>query len=142
MKILIGMLIHNEEDIIAKTLQTVFQQGLFANSTYQVTLIVIANACSDRSAEICRNELQKFKKITHNFNYRVVEKVEPGKIAAWNDFIHKYSICNENYIIMMDGDILIQQKNNFQTLVEDLEHNPHALISTDLPIKASFIFLI
>ena len=135
MNILIGMLIHNEEAIIAKTLKTVFQQNIFRSYKYQVEIIIIANACSDNSSAICKRELEKFSRKVHNLEYKVIDKDEPGKIPAWNDLIHKYSSPQESYIIMMDGDILLQQKNNFETLIQSLEKNKQALISTDLPIK-------
>jgi glycosyltransferase involved in cell wall biosynthesis len=135
MNILIGMLIHNEEAIIAQTLHTVFKQNIFTNSKYSVKVIVVANACSDKSAEICNYELSQFGHENNNFSYQVIEKTEPGKIQAWNDLIHQYSEAKEEYIIMMDGDILLQQNNNFETLIDSLEEDQHALISTDLPIK-------
>ncbi|MDD7987228.1 glycosyltransferase family 2 protein [Lentisphaera marina] len=135
MNILIGMLIHNEEDIVAKTLHTLFKQNIFESKLYRIELIIVANACSDNSAAICRNELKNFSLNTEQFTYQVIEKDEPGKIPAWNDLIHQYSSNNEKYIIMMDGDILIQQDNNFETLIQSLENDQHALISTDLPIK-------
>ncbi|WDE98546.1 glycosyltransferase family 2 protein [Lentisphaera profundi] len=135
MKILIGMLIHNEEDIIADTLKTVFTQDIFNHTQDKIEMIIVANACSDNSAAIAEFLLREFKRLHLNFTYRVVSKEEPGKIAAWNDLIHLYSDPDYDYIICMDGDIIIQQNHNFSTLIDALERNSEALISSDLPIK-------
>ena len=134
MKILIGILAHNEEEIISQTLKSLFSQDIFLNKGYEIKIIVLANGCSDNTVDIAKTSIEKFN-YKLGVKYEVIDKKTPGKINAWNDIIHKHSSGQENYIIFMDGDIIIQEKNNLSTLVESLNNKPHALISTDQPIK-------
>ena len=134
MKILIGMLVHNEEDVISNTLSSLFKQDIFTSNQFEVEIIVLANGCWDKTVAVAKSNLANFA-LKNPILYKVIDKEEPGKIAAWNDLVHQHSNGDEKYIIFMDGDIIIQEPNNLSTLVESLENNSKALISTDQPIK-------
>jgi len=72
-------------------------------------------------------------------SFRVTPKVvstdRAGKVGAWNDVMFTHSEGNDDYIIFMDGDIIFLQENNLENLVNALEFNSEAYISTDRPIK-------
>ena len=128
------MLVYNEEEVISQTLSSLYKQDIFTNNEYEVEIIIVANGCWDDTVKIANKSLANFTLKTP-IEYKVIDKQEPGKVAAWNDLVHKYSNGNEKYIIFMDGDIVIQESDNLSTLVKSLEVKTDALISTDQPIK-------
>ena len=61
MKILLGILVWNEEDIIGQTLKSLFEQTLFHRTGIEIELIVLANGCTDKTTEVSEKAIQKYK---------------------------------------------------------------------------------
>jgi glycosyltransferase involved in cell wall biosynthesis len=136
MKILIGMLVWNEEKIIAQTIKSLFSQNIFGKQQYEIELIVLANACTDSTAQVAQKQFDILvPKQMAKVEAKVISVKQAGKINAWNSVMFKHSKKNEQYIIFMDGDIIFQQEDNLSKLIQGLEEDSEAWISTDQPVK-------
>ena len=136
MKILLGILVWNEEDIIKQTLQSLFKQSIFKKDEMEVELIVLANGCTDNTVKVSEKSINSLRKsVDCKLVPKVIDSKTPGKIKAWNDVMYKYSSGDEQYIIFMDGDIIFLQDDNLEKLIDALEKDQNAWISTDYPVK-------
>jgi hypothetical protein len=63
----------------------------------------------------------------------VIERA--GKSNAWNEYVHRISQPNLDYLIFMDGDIQFSGNETLSNLVESLERTPEADVSVDTILK-------
>src|SRR5437016_4579580 len=105
----------NEERSIAATLQSLFQQSLFAELTkcnQRCEIICVANGCTDRTASVA-SEFFNHNHLQHpnhaSFTCAVANLPERGKVNAWNQFVHALSSKSARVLFMMDADILIHR---------------------------------
>jgi glycosyltransferase involved in cell wall biosynthesis len=132
----IGIMAWNEEDVIRATLESLFRQSVFEKlgaRRRRCEIFCIANGCTDRTVEVAR---EVFARITGEhphaemFTARVVEIEEPGRSNAWNRFVHDFSAPEAKFICLMDADILFHERDTLLSLVETLEVDDHAWVST------------
>jgi hypothetical protein len=148
MKVSIGILAHNEEKTLRKTLDSLFQQSLLqpGDQPLEIEIICVPNGCHDRTGEVAReiftelaqtNEVielaegQCRKKVT----WQVCELAQPGKPNAWNHYVHQFADPNSDYIMLMDADIWFDQTQTLTLLVDFLEQHPEVRVAVDQPIK-------
>jgi hypothetical protein len=131
----------NEEEVIGATLNSLFEQTIFAELRrrgLRCEIVCVVNGCQDRTPEVAR-ELFRRQSESHadreTFNCRVVKLVERGKLNAWNQFVHAISDREARFLSMMDADILFQQRQTIWNMLAMLENDPEAKISVDRPIK-------
>jgi glycosyltransferase involved in cell wall biosynthesis len=131
----------NEESVIRRTLESLFQQSLFAELSRRgesCEVLCIPNGCTDRTAEITATVFRE-QESSHPFNnaiiYRLCECKEAGRNHTWNRFIHELSHPEVEFLFLMDSDILFDRPdtlfNMYRTLLDDTE----ASIVSDQPIK-------
>ncbi len=137
----IGILAWNEETAIEDALESLFQQSLFENlAARNITaeIICIANACTDRTAEVvdaCFQRQQSNHKFNHTFTTLTVSIQERGKTNAWNLFVHRLSGKRTAFLFLMDADILITGPDTLWNMYKTLQNHPEASVSVDQPIK-------
>jgi glycosyltransferase involved in cell wall biosynthesis len=132
----IGIMAWNEEDSIRTTLESLFRQSIFEKMSVRgrrCEIICIANGCTDRTVEVAG---ETFDRLTGENDHpeaivtRVVNLVEPGRSNAWNRFVHEFSAPEARFICLMDADIIFRERDTLISLVETLEKDPHASVST------------
>lgn len=141
MIISIGILAWNEEDCIGGTVRSLLAQSLILElgsaGDRQIEVIVVPNGCTDTTAQQAATALQQGadKLPSGVFSWRVESVAEPGKVNAWNLFVHQFCHPQADYIFLMDADIILSHPDTLKNMVLALEQNAHAFVSTDLPQK-------
>jgi glycosyltransferase involved in cell wall biosynthesis len=131
-KIAIGVLARNEAERIGLLLGDLARQTLLSKPGLSIDVVVVANACSDGTADVARVALQKG---FGNSNTRVVELAQAGKANAWNTFAHELLADDVDYVFFLDGDIRIQNEGDLQSIFEALKRSPDAVVAVDRSVK-------
>ena len=141
MIISIGILAWNESESITGTINSLMNQSLFQEITtkkdLKIEVIAVPNGCTDNTAEKAGEALkQRAETLPENvFSWSVEVLSEPGKINAWNQFIHGFSNSEADYIILADADIIIDRPDTLKNMVSELERNKNAAVAVDMPRK-------
>ncbi len=141
MIISIGILAWNEEECIGGTLRSLLAQRLIreltATGDVHVEVIVVPNGCSDRTAEQAVAALQAGAHALPEgaFTWRVESVATPGKVNAWNLFVHHFSNPQADCIFLMDADIRLDHPDTLGNMLCALVQDAQAAVSTDLPRK-------
>jgi len=140
-RVTIGIRAWNEEAIIRKTLESVFQQSLFEELSHRgesCEVICIPNGCTDRTARVAAEVFEEMKRVhpfANAFTCRVEEIKEAGRNHTWNAFVHSISHPETEFLYIMDSDILFTSRETlFSMYAALLDHNK-AAIASDRPIK-------
>lgn len=137
----IGVRAWNEEAIIRKSLESIFQQSLFEELAHRGELcevICIPNGCHDRTAEIAAAvfaEQERVHPFAKAFVCRVSEIKEAGRNHTWNAFVHSLSGRESEFLFIMDSDILFNQRDTLFNMYAALLNHSEAAVSSDRPIK-------
>ncbi|MBE9047819.1 glycosyltransferase [Pleurocapsales cyanobacterium LEGE 10410] len=138
MKISMGILAYNEAESISNMLYSLWEQSLFQdNADNSIEVIVVANGCTDNTAEVARNTLKNLFKDSDPtlFQWQVCEVKESGKSNAWNLFVHQFSAPDADFFCIMDADIQLYAKASLEKMLDALVENPEYWVSLDGPIK-------
>lgn len=137
----IGILAWNEEEAIETTLDSLFQQSLFARLNERglhCEIICVANACTDNTPGVAARVFERkarFHPFNHTFTCRAVHLPERGKPNAWNQFVHALSAKSAQCLFLMDGDILIFKPDTMWNMYRALVEHPEARVAVDQPVK-------
>lgn len=134
-RVSIGVLAHDEEERIAATLASVLRQRLVREGRHEVELVVVANGCTDGTVVRAREVLRDASSDLARLSARVVDEPIPGKARAWNRYVHELSWSQADYLMLLDADIELLGDEVLGALVDTLEGDSHALVSTDRPVK-------
>lgn len=137
----IGLLARNEETRIPVALDTLFRQTLFAELDQRgqrAEIWCVANACTDDTAAVAARIFQE-QSATHPhteaFLANTLSVATPGKINAWNLFVHELSHHDTRCLILMDADIRLGEATTLSALVRGLEENAEANVTVGEPVK-------
>lgn len=120
----LGVFAHNESKRIQRCLESIEA----ANCNRDLRCIVLANGCTDNTAELARNH-------AHSRKWIEVKEIAVGdKANAWNLFVHEIAANSEIYFFM-DGDCIVQA-GAFQELEQALAHAPLANAATGIPRRS------
>ena len=131
----------NEESVIRRTLESVFDQSLFEELDRRFEyceVLCIPNGCTDRTAEIAAEvfaEQQKSHPFARAFVCRVAEIREAGRNNTWNTIVHELADRGAQYLYIMDSDILFNRRETLFNMYAALLDNPFAAIASDRAIK-------
>src|SRR5258705_10057237 len=137
----IGLLAWNEERAIGKTLHSLLEQTLFAELEKRgagCEIICVINGCTDRTPEIAAQifSQQSVKRPNRGcFSGRVENLSEQGKQNAWNQFVHRCSSRDTQYLIVMDADIVIHRKEALWKMIVALENDDQLSVTATMPCK-------
>jgi glycosyltransferase involved in cell wall biosynthesis len=118
----------NEERVIRRTLESVFQQSLFEELQRRherCEVICIPNGCTDRTAEIAAAvfaEQRRSHPFAGAFSCRVAEIREAGRNNTWNAFVHELSSSEAEFLYIMDSDILFDRPETLFNMRQPAEH--------------------
>lgn len=130
----IGLLAHNEAPRIESTLVSLFKQDVFRY--FPTELAIIANGCTDETAEITRRLLSQHREVWSTRGTATVEEIStPGKANAWNEFVHRVSSRNVCTLVIMDADISIIEQNSISSMVNTLHNDRNAVVCQGRAIK-------
>lgn len=142
MLISIGILAYNEENVIERTLSSLFEQTVFFNplnddDDVSWEVIVVPNGCSDDTSNKASQALEHLtaSKALGNVTWSVRDIAEAGKSNAWNRFVHDFSSPEAELIVMIDADIEFGEFETIANSVTTLLGNPHAVVAVDQPLK-------
>jgi glycosyltransferase involved in cell wall biosynthesis len=137
----IGILAWNEEKSIGRTLRSLLQQTLFAElgkRNFSCEIICMINGCTDRTPEIAAQIFSE-QSIKHPycqcFSGRVENLSEQGKQNAWNQFVHRCSSRDAQYLIIMDADIVIHRTEALWNMIVTLENDHEISVTATMPCK-------
>jgi hypothetical protein len=136
-----GILACNEEEAIAPMLESLFQQTYFEKvdglkGKFQI--FVVANGCTDRTADTARRFLEEKSRghaRRNAFEWQVLDLAQRGKLNAWNQFVHRASAREAEFLFLLDGDILLEHPDTLWNMQQALESNLKACVATDQPLK-------
>jgi glycosyltransferase involved in cell wall biosynthesis len=138
----LGIIAWNEEDAIGRAIESIFRQESFfdhlkaANKNFE--LICLANGCTDNTAWKARDVFQKHTEMQPSGTglvWKVVELAERGKLNAWNQFVHRISASEAQYLFLMDADIVLHEPETLKNMLAALETGPGVSVSVDRPCK-------
>ncbi|MDB6113832.1 MAG: hypothetical protein JWQ62_777 [Lacunisphaera sp.] len=131
----IGLLARNEETGLPGALATLFRQSIFAELErrgLRAEIWLVANACTDDTAAVAERIFHE-QGTTHpqraSFFAHAVSVATPGKINAWNLFVHEISTHEARSLILMDADILLGPETTLWNLYQGLEDNAVAQVT-------------
>lgn len=139
MKVAIGIMLWNEEETIAPTIDSVFKQTLLSEWNPEVDgveLVVLANGCTDQSIPNAREAIDRNlagKKLDY-VSARIAE-LPKGRQPAWNSFVHEITADDVTYLILMDADLVLPDPAAMMRMANCLEKNPYQHIATGLGRK-------
>ena len=131
----IGLLAHNEEQMIGKLLGDILGQTLFRRSGVEIELHVVANGCSDGTVRVANESLDLARSGDPNHKYVVHDLETPGKANAWNQLVHVFASRQTEFIFLIDADIRIYDVNLLESTLNYLQESPVAVVATDEPVK-------
>lgn len=138
-RISIGILAWNEAASIGRTIESIFQQDALreaADPIAHVQIICVPNGCSDDTAAKAREAFDRFEaRANVPVQTCVHEVTRPSKANAWNVFVHEASDPEADYLVLMDGDVRINDQRSLTSMVRTLEDDPEARVAGARTIK-------
>ncbi len=137
----IGVIARNEAEAIGPALETLFAQSLFEELVKRgrcAEILCLCNACTDETPRIAAAVCAKHgAQHPHRdgFICHPLDLKQAGKLPAWNLFVHKLSAREARYLVLMDGDILLQQPTTLWNLCHMLDQKTDANVAVDVPLK-------
>lgn len=131
-KVDIGVFAHNEADGITRTLQGLMRQEV---AGLDVRVLVLANGCTDDTAELARRFSQTGNPSPTGPSVEVAELAQGGKSRTWNRYVHELSRSDADVLVFMDADIDIPESDSLLRLIRGLTSNPALHAFNSHPIK-------
>ena len=138
MKVSLGILAWNEESSIGVTVGSIFAQSLATRLHERgdsLEIVVVPNGCTDATAARAEEAFALHRRERSFSEGRVAPLARPGKINAWNEYVHRLSDPGAAFLFFADADIVLHGEETLWNMLRALEENPVAIASTDQPIK-------
>ncbi|HYC69611.1 MAG TPA: glycosyltransferase family A protein [Opitutaceae bacterium] len=137
----IGILARNEESRIGAMLASLFRQTLFdelERRGERAEIWVVANACTDDTVGAAQRVFRA-EAASHPhrraFTAAAIGIATPGKINAWNVFVHELSSPRARWLVLMDADIRLGHTTTLWNLTRGLAGHPVAQVAVGDPVK-------
>jgi glycosyltransferase involved in cell wall biosynthesis len=131
----VGILARNEEAGIAQLIEDLGEQSLLTDGRISVHVHVVANGCTDRTADAARRAFAAPPFVNLEAGSSVHELERTGKSNAWNTFVHEVVPESSDYLLFLDGDIRIPDRNSLKRVIERLTASPEAVVAVDRSVK-------
>lgn len=135
MRISIGILAHQEEGEIGIVLSGLARQTLLKRTDLQIDIHVVANGCTDCTAEVTAGHLNGSVFKLPTVNAHVHELATAGKANAWNHLVHECVHPDTKYLFLLDADITLVDTTTLSDVLGGLIKNPCAVVAVDEPLK-------
>lgn len=140
-KVSIAVRAWNEEAVIRRTLENIFEQNMFeelAKRGERAEVVCVPNGCTDDTALIALEvfiEQKKKHPFAKSFSCRVESIAQAGRNNTWNAYVHEIANRNAEFLFIMDSDILFNRRDTLFNMLSVLLENSEAQISSDVQIK-------
>jgi glycosyltransferase involved in cell wall biosynthesis len=131
----IGILAWNEEASIGATLDSLFGQSLFQESGREVQVVCVPNACTDDTVGEISRAYERAAVRLPKVRMEIHALAQPGKVNAWNQYVHRFADPAAEVLILADADILFQGGDTLRNMVGVLEADGAVVVATDRPVK-------
>lgn len=142
MHITIGILAHNESELIGRTVRSLFEQSVFSGvgaalPGAQWDIVVVPNGCKDDTHVQAEQALRAAcaNTATPDVSWRVVSLERAGKSHAWNKLVHEIAAPHTDAFLMIDADIEFGHPETIANSVQRLRSDDHAWTVVDTPLK-------
>src|SRR6056297_1544089 len=132
-KLVIGVLAHNEANVIGNLLEDVSRQSILQSGFVglEVLICVVPNGCTDATSDTSRRVLNGLNLPGH-VTWQVVDVDQPSKTNAWNVFVHQIAPDDADYLLFLDADISLPQIDIMERSIATLETHPETWIASDV----------
>ena len=124
----------NEEDNIGRFLVSLTTQTLFVRKNIEATVYVVANGCTDQTAQIARESASQALH-TRGIKSQILDWATPGKSRSWNRVVHELLPTSVDYIIALDADIQFVDANVLAAMFDCIRGNPKVEVVSGFPVK-------
>lgn len=138
LKVSLGILAKNEQSQVTRFLRAIAEQTLVSRGDVQLSLFVIANGCTDSTAEVAQRVGEEVLEPL-DVQMTVANWPQGGKSRSWNRLVHDVIPDEIDHIIMMDCDIEFVSSSTLENLLDMLLANPGAEILSGYPVKRSML---
>lgn len=136
LNVCVGILARNEAEGIADLIGDLAEQTLLTeNQQVSVQIIVVANGCTDDTAEVARSALADLQVGLPDVGTSVHELARPGKSNAWNEFVHGIVPEVTDYVFFLDGDIRFPERDTLNLVLRGLMSSTQAVVAVDRSVK-------
>ena len=131
----------NEEAVIRRTLESIFEQSLFeelARRGERAEVVCIPNGCTDDTAGVALSvfiEQKKKHPFAKSFTCRVESTAVAGRNHTWNSYVHDLANRHAEFLFIMDSDILFDRRETLYNMLSALLNDPEASVATDVQVK-------
>ncbi len=140
-KVSIAVRAWNEEAVIRRTLENLFEQNIFeelAKRGERAEVVCIPNGCTDDTPLIALEvfiEQKKKHPFAKSFSCRVESIAQAGRNNTWNAYVHEIANRSAEFLFIMDSDILFNRRETLFNMLSVLLENSEAQIASDVQIK-------
>lgn len=125
---------HNEAAAIATFLSDLSEQTLLSDPAIDTRVWVMANGCTDDTAERARRWLSESEgPLAHRTLVVALEK--GGKSRTWNAFTHGAARPESEFFIFMDSDIRLVAPTTLARMVAAIASRPELKVFVSRPVK-------
>ncbi len=129
----IGILAHDEEGSILRMLRSLVRQTAWrATPAAPRQIVVYANGCADRTAEVARDFGRDIAE------FEIVETAEKGKSQGWNA-LKRHLRSDADWWIFADADVILHWRAIEFLLAAAAEHPEAVVLSSTLVSSARFV---
>jgi glycosyltransferase involved in cell wall biosynthesis len=140
--ITIGILAHNEREMIGRTIRSLFEQSVFSGAGATLPdvlweIVAVPNGCKDDTHAQAEQALRAAcaNSKSAGVSWRVVSLERAGKSHAWNKLVHEIAAPQTDAFVMIDADIELGHPDTIANSVQRLRTDEHAWTVVDLPLK-------
>lgn len=130
----IMILAKDEEANIGNIIQAIARQDLSNGSKAALSVYVMANGCTDRTADLARRAAAEFLEPI-DVATTVLDWATPGKSRSWNRAIHDVIPNDVDYVLAIDADIRFATNEVLSTLIDHLRDRPNVEVVSGYPVK-------
>jgi len=138
-RISLAVLAYNEESGIADTIGSIAKQSLVQDlpRDWTLELVCVPNGCRDRTAEVASHAIDDLLRSCRSagVSARVDVIDRASKENAWNEFVHRISRRDAEFLIFMDGDVRLVHQDSLRNMIEALRAHPQAYVCGARTIK-------
>ena len=131
-KIDLAVFAHNEASNISAVLSMLARQDIFDQSQLSIRVLVLANGCTDDTVAIAEKTITG---LPHGTRFKVCDIAAGGKSRTWNEFVHRHTRNDADFMIFCDADIDVPQKDMLRNIVTFVQAEPARVVASSRPVK-------
>ncbi|MFT3802043.1 MAG: glycosyltransferase family 2 protein [Burkholderiaceae bacterium] len=130
----LGVFAHNEASCIGQFIEDLARQTLFGRADFNVRALILANGCTDDTEQVARAALARTDAAFQR-QCELVMLQQGGKSRTWNEFTHRLSRPDAEFLLFLDADIRLPQADTLARMIEALIQRPELATFVSCPVK-------